>query len=89
MENVTGYLNTFGVTEAERIGGQFQPLFDPASEPLSPEVLSVNDYIRAHAGYSLYNAQLAVAEAVKRQLQKHKCGFFVAECGFGKSAKRS
>lgn len=85
VENVTGYLNTFGVTVAERIRGQFQPLFDPASEPLSPEILAVNDYIRKHAGYSLYDAQLAVAEAVKRQLQKHKCGFIVAECGSGKT----
>ena len=85
VENVTGYLNTFGVTVAERIRKQFQPLFDPASDPLSPEILAVNDYIRAHAGYSLYDAQLAVAEAVKRQLQKHKCGFIVAECGSGKT----
>ena len=85
VENVTSYLNTFGVTAAERIRKQFQPLFDPASDPLSPEVLAVNDYIRAHAGYSLYDAQLAVAEAVKRQLQKHKCGFIVAECGSGKT----
>lgn len=88
VENVTGYLNAFGVTVAERIRRQFQPLFDPASEPLSPEILSVNDYIRARAGYSLYDAQLAVAEAVKRQLEKHKCGIIVAECGSGKSAKR-
>lgn len=85
VENVTGYLNTFGVTVAERIRKQFQPLFDPASEPLSPEILAVNDYIREHAGYSLYDAQLAVAEAVKRQLQKHKCGIIVAECGSGKT----
>ena len=85
VENVTGYLNTFGVTVAERIRKQFQPLFDPAGDPLSPEILAVNDYIRSHAGYSLYDAQLAVAEAVKRQLQKHKCGFIVAECGSGKS----
>ena len=85
VENVTGYLNAFSVTVAERIRRQFQPLFDPASEPLSPEILAVNDYIRKHAGYSLYDAQLAVAEAVKRQLQKHKCGFIVAECGSGKT----
>ena len=85
VENVTGYLNAFGVTVAERIRKQFQPLFDPASEPLSPEILAVNDYIRSHAGYSLYDAQLAVAEAVKRQLEKHKCGIIVAECGSGKT----
>ena len=83
VENVTGYLNTFGVTVAERIRKQFQPLFDPASEPLSPEILAVNDYIREHAGYSLYDAQLAVAEAVKRQLQKHKRQALVKGCGPG------
>ena len=64
MENVTSYLNTFGVTVADRIRNQFLPLFDPASEPLSEEVLAINDCIQQRAGYSLYDAQLAVAEAV-------------------------
>ena len=83
--NVTGYLNAFGVTVAERIREQFTPLFDPANEPLSPEILSVNGYIREHAGYPLYDAQLAVAESVKRQLDHDKCAFIVAECGSGKT----
>lgn len=85
VSNVTGYLNTFGVTVAERIRNQFEPLFDPAAEPLSPEILAINDYIREHAGYPLYDAQLAVAESVKRQLAKDKCAFIVAECGSGKT----
>lgn len=46
VENITGYLNTFGVTVADRIRDQFTPLFDPASEPLSEEVLAVNDYMK-------------------------------------------
>ena len=50
---VTDYLNTFGTVVAERIRKQFTPLFDPASEPLSEEILEVNDYIREKAGYSL------------------------------------
>ena len=85
MKNVTGYLNTFGVTVAERIRSQFEPLFDPATEPLSPEILAVNDYIREHAGYPLYDAQMAVAESVKRQLTHDKVAFIVAECGSGKT----
>ena len=85
VNNVTGYLNTFGVTVAERIREQFTPLFDPANEPLSAELLSINDYIREHAGYPLYDAQLAVAESVKRQLDHDKCAFIVAECGSGKT----
>lgn len=85
VNNVTGYLNTFGVTVADRIRNQFMPLFDPASEPLSDEVLSINDFIMQRAGYSLYDAQLAVAEAVKRQLDRKKTALIIAECGSGKT----
>ena len=85
LKSVTDYLNTFGVTVAERIKKLFVPLFDPAKEPLSPEVLAINQYVRNHAGYSLYDAQLAVTEAVKRQLQRGKVGLIVAECGSGKT----
>lgn len=89
VENVTGYLNAFGVTVADRIRNQFQPLFDPASEPLSEEVLAVNNYIQEKAGYSLYDAQLAVAESVKRQLDRKDAALIIAECGSGKSVTRS
>lgn len=89
VKNVTGYLNTFGVTVADRIRNQFMPLFDPANEPLSEEVLAINDYIQSKAGYSLYDAQLAVAEAVKRQLERKGVALIIAECGSGKSVRRS
>lgn len=85
IENITAYLNTFAVTVADRIRNQFMPLFDPASEPLSEEVLAINDYIQERAGYSLYDAQLAVAESVKRQLDRKSIALIIAECGSGKS----
>lgn len=85
VENVTGYLNTFGVTVADRIRNQFMPLFDPAKEPLSDEVLAINDCIMSRVGYSLYDAQLAVAEAVKRQLARKRVALIIAECGSGKT----
>ena len=85
LNSVMDYLNTFGVNVAERIKKLFVPLFDPAKEPLSPEVQDINRYIQVHAGYSLYDAQLAVSEAVKRQLQRGKVGLIVAECGSGKT----
>jgi superfamily II DNA or RNA helicase len=85
VRSVTQYLNTFGVMIAERIKSQFNPLFDPATETLSPEILAVNEYIKAHAGYSLYNAQLAVAEAHKRCLMKTKSTLCISECGSGKT----
>ena len=78
VENVTGYLNTFGVTVADRIRNQFMPLFDPAKEPLSDEVLAINDCIMSRVGYSLYDAQLAVAEAVKRQLARKRVALIIA-----------
>ena len=89
LKSVTDYLNTFGVTVAERIKKLFVPLFDPTKDHLSPEVLAINQYVHDHAGYSLYDAQLAVAESVKRQLQRGKVGQIVAECGSGKSVTRS
>lgn len=73
------------MTVADRIRNQFMPLFDPASEPLSDEVLSINDFITQRAGYSLYDAQLAVAEAVKRQLDRRQTALIIAECGSGKT----
>ena len=82
---VTGYLNAFGVQIAKRIKGQFNPLFDPAAEKLSAEVLAVNDYIKATAGYSLYDAQLGVAESLKRRLSAAKEALLIAECGSGKT----
>ena len=85
VTSVTSYLTVFGVDVAERIRNQFIPLFDPASEPLSEEILAVNDYIQEQAGYSLYDAQLAVAETVKRQLERRNAAFIVAECGTGKT----
>lgn len=85
VNTVTDYLNAFGVVVANRIRDQFQPLFDPAVEPLSQEILEINQYIQEKAGYPLYDAQLAVAEATKRQLQRRGVALIVAECGSGKS----
>ena len=85
VNTVTEYLNAFGVTVAQRIKDQFNPLFDPSVEPLSPEILAINDYIKEKAGYSLYDAQLAVAESAKRRLGKGKVALIIAECGSGKS----
>ena len=35
--------------------------------------------------FPLYDAQLAVAEAVKRQLDRKKTALIIAECGSGKT----
>ena len=85
VKSVTQYLNEFGIKIAERIKNQFNPLFDPATEALSPEILAVNDYIRENAGYSLYDAQLAIAEAHKRCLEQKKATLCISECGSGKT----
>ncbi len=85
IQTVTGYLQRFGANIAQRIKGQFAPLFDPASEALSQSVLTVNENIRQKAGYPLYDAQLAAAEGLKRRLDRHEPALLVAECGSGKT----
>lgn len=82
---VTDYLGAYGANVAERIKCLFTPLFDPESDALSPEIVAINDAIREKAGYSLYDAQLAVAESIKRQLERGKAGLIIAECGAGKT----
>lgn len=85
ITGVSGYLDRFGSVIAARIRGQFRPLYDPAEEPLSEEVLRLNRFVEQTAGYSLYGAQLAAAEALQRRLQTAKFGLLIAECGSGKS----
>lgn len=85
VRSVTQYLDQFGVMIAERIKNQFRPLFDPAVEALSPEILAVNENIKKNAGYSLYDAQLAVCEAHKRCLERSRATLCIAECGAGKT----
>ena len=63
---------------AARIRGQFEPLYDPAAEPLSEAVLELNRYVEQTAGYPLYGAQLAAAEALRRRLQQAKLGLLLS-----------
>lgn len=85
VRSITQYLNTFGVLIAERIKNQFQPLFDPAAEKVSQEILAINENIKKNVGYSLYDAQLAACEAHKRCLECKKATLCIAECGSGKT----
>lgn len=85
IQTVSQYLNKYGITIANRIRNSFDPLFDPAAEPICDRLKRINGYLKKNAGYSLYPAQLAVAEALKRRLDKSKVGIVVAECGSGKT----
>ncbi len=85
IETVSQYLNRYGVTIANRIRNSFNPLFDPAVETICDRLKRINTNLKKNVGYSLYPAQLAVAEAVKRRLDKSKVGIIVAECGSGKT----
>lgn len=85
VSTVSKYLKAFGVTVANRIKALFKPLFDPTTEHLSQNVLSANEYLKTKVRYSLYDAQLAVAESLKRQLDRGSVALVVAECGSGKT----
>ena len=50
IKTFTQYLEDFGSMVAERIKSCFPPRFDPAKEPVSPEIYEVNDFVRQHAG---------------------------------------
>ena len=82
---VSQYLNKYGITIANRIRESFNPLFDPSRETISDRIKRINGNLKKNVGYTLYPAQLAVAEAVKRRLDKSKVGLIVAECGSGKT----
>ena len=81
----TQYLQEFGTLIADRIKKCFPPRFNPAEETVSPAITEVNECVRQHAGYSLFDAQLGAAEALKRQLDTDKMALLVAECGTGKT----
>ena len=85
IPSFTAYLREFGDKIAGRIKDCFPPRFNPAEEAVSPPVQEVNRYVIAHAGYSLFDAQLGAAEALKRQLETDRLALLVAECGTGKS----
>lgn len=85
IDTVSQYLNAYGVTLAQRIRDSFDPLFDPAGGDICSRLKSINAHLQQSAGYCLYPAQLAVAEALKRRLDRAKVGIVVAECGSGKT----
>lgn len=85
VKTVSQYLNKYGITIANRIRDSFNPLFDPETEKICDGLKRINGHIKKKAGYSLYPAQLAVAEALKRRLDRAKVGLVVAECGSGKT----
>ncbi|MBE6966450.1 MAG: hypothetical protein E7441_10525 [Ruminococcaceae bacterium] len=85
IKTVSQYLNVYGVTIANRIRSSFNPLFDPATEKLCDRLNDINTHIHKNTGYYLFPAQLAVAESMKRRLDRAKVGVVVAECGSGKT----
>lgn len=85
LHTFTGYLQEFGTMIADRIKECFPPRYNPAEEPICQALSEVNQFVIDHAGYSLFDAQLGAAEALKRQLETDKMALLVAECGVGKT----
>ena len=81
----TDYLQTFAGKIAGRIQSSFTPLFNPETDEISERLKIADHHIAEHAGYHLYPAQLASAEALKRVLDVDNIAMIVAECGTGKS----
>lgn len=86
--NVTGYLNTFGVTVADRIRNQFMPLFDPASDSLSDEVLRINEYVTEHAGYLAEAQDSGLRDYAKTNSREYFADCFVYWITYSGNEKR-
>lgn len=85
ISTFSAYLKRFGKQVAGRIERSFSPLYHPGQEPVCPFLKEANRHVIGHAGYSLFDAQLAAAEGLKRQLDRDRLALLVAECGTGKS----
>ena len=85
ISGFSDYLKQFGTLIAERIKTTFNPLFEPESETFCDRLNMVNQHVKKHASYELFNTQLASAEGLKRGLDKTKLSMIVAECGTGKT----
>ncbi len=85
IKSFTNYLEAFGTEIAKRIQKTFVPVFDPSKEQICTELKELNGYIRSKTGYSLYDAQLAGAEALKRRLEEERLVILSAACGTGKT----
>ena len=85
ISGVSAYLKEYGVSIANRIKSSFTPLFDPENDTVCDKLKKINGYLYKNVGYSLYPAQLAVAEATKRRLDQSKLALIIAECGSGKT----
>lgn len=85
IETFTSYLREFKTEIAERIKESFIPVFDPAKDVICDALDDCNQFVIDHAGYSLFDAQLGAAEAIRRQLESDRLALLIAECGTGKS----
>lgn len=85
INSFTEYLHEFGAKIADRIKRCFPPVYNPAEESVSEQLLEVNRCVIEKVNYSLFDAQLGAAEALNRQLEKDKLALLVAECGTGKT----
>lgn len=85
INSFTSYLKQFGVYIAKKIQSCFPPRYVPEEQPVCKTLHEINDHVIKNAGYSLFDAQLQRAEAIKRQLEISNMAILVAECGTGKT----
>ena len=70
IRSFTQYLKQFSGKIAYRIKKCFPPVYHPGEQPVSDKLREVNQYVANHTGYSLFDAQLGAAEALRQQLER-------------------
>lgn len=84
INGVTEYLKNFATQIAEKIKVSFKPLFDPATDTVSPYIEEIEKKLK-QKGITLYAGQKAVIESINRKMKESKSNYVVSECGSGKS----
>lgn len=85
INGVAGYLRAFGSVIASRIRGQFQPLYDPAQEPLSEGVLGLDQSWRRRQGTTCTAPNSPPRKRCGAGCRPPGSVCSIAECGSGKS----
>lgn len=82
FSSLDSYMRTFAPQMAARVHKSLQPLYDPATDPISPDVAALADIQTFPAPYP---AQAVTVQGLLHALAQTNVGWMVGEMGVGKT----